>query len=115
MPPAELCELVITSSDSEWLDSFSREVIVDRLAATAHNSSPVRSLNRVDGQLCEQTEARVSFYTRRSRVQEIVDRAHAQRNGDLLSIWARPITDGDPAYLEWITGESQHHHLGIVH
>jgi hypothetical protein len=36
----ELCEVVITAPDPDWLYSFARKLVEDRLAASAHNFTP---------------------------------------------------------------------------
>jgi periplasmic divalent cation tolerance protein len=60
----ELCEVVITAPDPDWLYSFARKLVEDRLAASAHNFTPVRSIYRWQGQVHERTEGRVSLNTR---------------------------------------------------
>jgi periplasmic divalent cation tolerance protein len=72
---SELCEVVITAPDPEWLLAFSRQLIQDRLCASAHNFAPVRSIYRWQGEIHERTEGRVSLHTSRSRVPEIIERA----------------------------------------
>jgi hypothetical protein len=37
----ELCEVVITTPDSDWLVEFTRRLVEDRLAASAHTSPQV--------------------------------------------------------------------------
>ena len=74
----ELCEVVITAPDPDWLYSFARKLVEDRLAASAHNFTPVRSIYRWQGQVYERAEGRVSVHTRRERVTEIVARAQRE-------------------------------------
>ena len=57
---AELCEVVITAPDPDWLYSFARSLVADGLAASAHNFTPVRSIYTWQGQVHERTEGRVS-------------------------------------------------------
>ena len=40
----ELCEVVITAPDPDWLYQFARTLVEDRLAASAHNFTPIRSI-----------------------------------------------------------------------
>jgi CutA1 divalent ion tolerance protein len=49
----ELCEVVITAQDPDWLYSIARPLVEDRLAASAHNFTPVRSIYRWQGQVYE--------------------------------------------------------------
>jgi periplasmic divalent cation tolerance protein len=102
----ELCEVVITAPDPEWLRRFSRSLIEDRLCASAHNFAPVRSIYRWRGEIYERTEGRVSMHTRRSRVPEIVARAKQEHPYEVPGVSTRPITDGNPEYLDWIAQET---------
>ena len=38
----ELCEVVITAPDRDWLKDFSRKLVELRLPASAHNFAPIR-------------------------------------------------------------------------
>jgi uncharacterized protein involved in tolerance to divalent cations len=42
----ELCEVVIAAPDPEWLKAFSRQLVEDRLCASAHNFTSVQSIYR---------------------------------------------------------------------
>jgi periplasmic divalent cation tolerance protein len=47
---SELCEVVITAPDPDWLYAFARSLIEDGLAASAHNFTPVRSIYKWQSQ-----------------------------------------------------------------
>src|SRR5512132_1114428 len=72
MTDTELCEVVITAPDPDWLKDFSRKLIEQRLCASAHNFTPVQSIYRWRGEIYERTEGRVSLHTRCDRVAEII-------------------------------------------
>jgi periplasmic divalent cation tolerance protein len=95
----ELCEVVITAPDPDWLYSFARSLVEDRLAASAHNFTPVRSIYRWQGQVHERAEGRVSLNTSRERVAEIVARARREHPYQVPGVSTRPIIDGNPDYL----------------
>ena len=99
---AELCEVVITAPDPDWLYQFTRGLVEDGLAASAHNFTPVRSVYTWQGQVHERTEGRVSLHTSRRRVADIVARARRAHPYKVPGISARPIIDGNPDYLNWI-------------
>lgn len=40
----EVCEIVVTAPDAEWLIEFGRRLVTDRLAASVHNLTPIRSI-----------------------------------------------------------------------
>ena len=107
MSTSELCEVVITAPDPEWLKDFSRKLIEDRLCASAHNFTPVRSLYRLRGEIYERTEGRVSLNTSTSRIAEIVERARREHPYEVPGVSARPITGGNPDYLAWIAEETR--------
>ena len=89
----ELCEVVITAPDPDWLYSFAHKLVEDRLAASAHNFTPVRSIYRWQGQVHERAEGRVSLNTNRGRVAEIVARAQREHPYQVSGVSTRPIID----------------------
>ncbi len=103
----ELCEVVITAPDPDWLYQFAHTLVEDRLAASAHNFTPVRSIYRWQGQVHERAEGRVSLHTSRGRVAEIVARAQREHPYEVPGVSARPIIDGNPDYLAWIAKETE--------
>ena len=42
----DLCEVVITAPDPEWLFHLTRALVADGLCASAHNFTPVRTVYR---------------------------------------------------------------------
>jgi periplasmic divalent cation tolerance protein len=105
----ELCEVVITAPDPEWLKRFSRRLVETGLCASAHNFAPVQSVYRWRGQIHERTEGRVSLHTSCGRVAEIVAIAIQEHPYEVPGISARPIIDGNPDYLAWIAQETAEH------
>jgi periplasmic divalent cation tolerance protein len=104
---SDLCEVVITAPDPEWLKSFSRQLVEDRLCASAHNFAPVRSIYRWRGEIYERTEGRVSLHTSTGRIAEIVERAKLEHPYEVPGVSSRPITNGNPDYLAWIAEETR--------
>jgi periplasmic divalent cation tolerance protein len=103
----ELCEVVITAPDPDWLRNFCRKLVEDRLCASVHNFAPVLSIYRWRGEVHERTEGRASLHTNRGRVAEIVERAKQEHPYEVPGISARPIIDGNLDYLAWIAEETQ--------
>jgi len=106
MNDLDLCEVVITAPDPEWLKDLSRQLIEDGICASAHNFAPIRSIYRWQGEVHERTEGRVSLHTRQSRAREIVARTKHEHPYEVPSISTRPITGGNPDYLAWIAKET---------
>lgn len=107
MPIVQLCEVVITAPDPDWLLDLSRELVAERLCASVHSFGSVRSIYRWQDEILERTEGRASLHTRAALVQEIVARVKAVHPYEVPGISARPITDGNPEYLRWISDQTK--------
>ena len=70
----EVCEVVITGPTQEWLATFTRQLVDDRLAACGHIIPVIRSIYRWEGTVHDEPEARVALHTSRSLVSAIVAR-----------------------------------------
>jgi periplasmic divalent cation tolerance protein len=103
----DLCEVVITAPDPDWLRDFTRMLVADRLCSSVHNFTPVQSTYRWQGEIHDRTEGRASLHTRRSLISEIVRRAKDLHPYQVPGISARPIYDGNPEYLAWIAAETE--------
>ena len=103
---AEICEVVITGPDAEWLAGFTRRLVEDRLAACGHQIAAIRSVYRWDGAVQDEPEARVALHTRVSLVDRIVERAGAEHPYDVPCVIALPAIAGNPAYVEWVLTET---------
>lgn len=100
---SELAEVVITAPDHEWLLDLTRQLVAERLCASAHNFAPIRSVYRWRGEVIERTEGRVSLHTRASLVPAIVERVKGSHPYEVPGISSRPIAGGNPDYLSWIS------------
>jgi len=98
----DLCEVIITADDADWLADFTRHLVEVRLAASGHNIAPIRSIYRWQGEIHDHPEARVALHTRRSLVPLIVAETIDRHAYEVPSVSALPIIDGSPAYLDWI-------------
>lgn len=97
-----ICEIIITAPQSEWLARFTRNLVEDRLAACGHNIAQIRSIYRWDGQLHDETEARVALHTRQSLVGEIKDRVNHEHPYEVPCVIVLPVISGNPAYIQWV-------------
>lgn len=102
----ELCEVVITAPDPDWLLKFGENLISRRLASSMHHFGQVRSIYRWKGEVVSRIEGRASLHTRRQHVNQIVMLAESEHPYDVPSVSARPLIDGGAAYLEWIINET---------
>ena len=98
----DVCEVVITAPDAEWLAGFTRRLVDDHLVAGSHQLTTIRAIYRWQHDVHDHTEARVALHTRTALVPAIADRADAEHPYEVPCVVALPIVSGSPAYLDWI-------------
>ncbi|SDT70375.1 divalent-cation tolerance protein CutA [Actinoplanes derwentensis] len=101
----EVCEVIVTAPEAEWLVEFTRRLVIDRIAASGHNITPVRSIYRWQGEIYDKAEARVALHTRRSLVPQIIERANREHPYEVPCVAAMTF-DGNPAYVQWVLNET---------
>jgi periplasmic divalent cation tolerance protein len=105
----DICEVVITAPDEQWLAAFTRQLIMDRLAASGHHM-PIRTVYTWHGDVQDTTETRASIRTRVAHVQAIIDRVNAQHPYEVPSVFAIPIIAANPSYRDWILDATRDDH-----
>lgn len=103
----EVCEVIITGADADWLAGFTRRLVEQRLAACGHQIAGIRSIYRWQGAVHDEPEARVALHTRSSLVPRIVAVADQEHPYDVPCVIATPITVGNPDYLRWVLAETE--------
>ncbi|WP_219418885.1 divalent-cation tolerance protein CutA [Pseudonocardia nigra] len=102
----ECVEVVITAESAEWLADFTRKLVEDRLVACGHNITQIRAIYRWEGEVYDETQARVGLHTRAALVPEIVARADREHSDDVPCVIALPISGGHRTYLKWVYQET---------
>jgi periplasmic divalent cation tolerance protein len=98
----DICEVIVTSDDADWLAAFTRTLVEERLVACGQNVTQVRSIYRWEGAVEEATEARVALHTRADLVGPIIERTRQEHAYDVPCVIVLPVLDGNPDYLEWV-------------
>jgi periplasmic divalent cation tolerance protein len=101
----ELCEVVITAPDADWLAGFTRRLVDDRLAACGHLLPAIRSIYRWQGAVHDEPEARVALHTRRALLDRIIERADVEHPYEVPCVIATDFI-GSPAYVDWVRAET---------
>ena len=102
----EICEIIITAPDADWLAAFTTELVGARLCACGHNAVPIRSIYRWAGAVHDEVEARVALHTRRSLVAKIVEFTQSRHPDEVPCVIATPIIAGNQDYLDWVLSET---------
>ena len=102
----DVCEVIITAGEWEWLRSFARALVEERLCACAHGLASIRSVYRWGGRINDEEEARVALHTRIDLVPRIVERTAQAHPYEVPCVIALPVVGGNPDYLEWVRSET---------
>ena len=102
----DICEVIITADNPEWLASFTRKLVEERLVACGQNMTDIRSIYRWQGAIEDEAEARVALHTRLDLVPRIVERTKQEHSYDVPCVIALPVVEGNPDYLDWVRAET---------
>lgn len=102
----EICEVIITAPDADWLAEFTTALVNARLCACGHNTAPIRSIYRWQGVVHDEREARVALHTRRSLVPKIVDFTKSRHPYEVPCVIATPVIAGNQDYVDWVLSET---------
>lgn len=102
----EVCEVVLTAPDEEWLIRFTDAVVADRLCAAVHRFPAINAAYWWHGELQRTTEYRASLHTRSSLADAVVSRIRREHPYEVPGVVVLPVVGGNPAYLEWIIAET---------
>ncbi len=108
MPTDDLCEVVITAPDPEWLAAFTRRLIEDHLCAGSHQIETVRSIYPWKGEIHDTQEARVALRTRNALIDAIIERVRAEHPYDVPSVVAFALIATSAEYGDWIRESTAH-------
>jgi periplasmic divalent cation tolerance protein len=108
MSTDDLCEVIVTAPDRDWLIDLCRQLVDARLAASAHVMHPVTSIYRWDDTVHETTEARAFLRSRRDLVADLTIYVLERHPYEVPNITAVPLVDGNPAYFAWVQAETAH-------
>jgi periplasmic divalent cation tolerance protein len=103
----EVCAVVITAPDTDWLAAFTRQLVRDRLCASGHIVTPIRSIYTWHDEIHDRPEAHVTLHTRTKLVAKITSRTTEQHPYEVPCVVATPITMASPAYTAWIVQETK--------
>ena len=93
----------VTCGSEEEALKTGRTLVEERLAACANIISPLRSIYRWEGKICDEKEWLLVIKTRQSLFEDLAKRVKAIHSYSVPEIIALPIAEGLPAYLTWIS------------
>jgi len=93
---------VTCGSEDEALE-IARALVEEKFAACANMVSPLRSIYRWEGKICDEKEWLLVIKTRQFLFEDLAKRVKAIHSYSVPEIIALPIAEGLPAYLTWIS------------
>ena len=99
---AEFVVVFVTSGSEEEALKVAHALVEERLAACANLVSPIRSIYRWEGKICDEKEWLLVVKTQRSRFEELEKRVKSLHSYTVPEIIALPMVEGSPAYLRWV-------------
>ena len=99
-------EVVVTADSAEVLAKLAHSLVEDRLVAYANTISSIQAIYEKDGEVREETQARVSLHTRATLVTDVMDRLHQDHPGDVRSVVATQLSAGRSDYLQWVSDQT---------
>ena len=103
---AEAILVMTQMPDRNSATALARALVEAKIAACVNVAAPVDSLYHWRGEIETATEVPVLIKTRSDRYAAVESLIRARHSYELPEIIAVPITDGLPAYLQWITAET---------
>jgi periplasmic divalent cation tolerance protein len=97
-----IVEVTITAPDPAWLTDLCHQLVVARLAASAHVIQPITSLYRWKGAVHQAAEARASLRSRFELLVELTAFVVERHPYEVPNITAVGVVGGNPAYLSWV-------------
>ena len=98
--------VLTTMGNAEDAHAFVRALVDQRLVACGTIVPGARSIYRWEGKIADEQESVVLLKTRRERWDDLcsaVRELHPYKVPELLAL---PVSDGLPAYLEWVASET---------
>lgn len=98
---SEVCEVIVTAPEYGWMTGFVRKLVQDRLIASGNIVTGVESIYRWQGEIVERTEVIGLLHTRRTLVQQVVQRVNAEHPYELPGIRIG-ILQTTSEYAQWV-------------
>jgi periplasmic divalent cation tolerance protein len=103
----QVCEVVITAEDEDWLLDFTRSLVSERLVACGQHITPIQSIYRWNNEIQQSSESRVALHTRLDLVPAILERVKREHPYDVPCVLALAVAAANPDYLNWVIAETK--------
>jgi len=94
-----------TAKDKAEARAIGRHLVQSRLAACVNIFDGMNSMYYWEGELQDDQEAVLVAKTTRARLPALIEAVKARHSYDCPCIVGLPVSDGNPAFLDWITAQ----------
>jgi periplasmic divalent cation tolerance protein len=94
--------VLVTCGTEEEALKIARAVVEEGLAACANLISPVRSIYRWEGKICDEREWLLVIKTQQGRFKQLEEKVKTLHSYSVPEIISLPILEGSSSYLEWV-------------
>lgn len=94
--------VLVTCGTEEEALQISHALVEERLAACVNLASPLRSIYRWEGKICDEREWLLIIKTRMDRFEEIEKKVKSLHSYSVPEVIALPIVQGSASYLQWL-------------
>jgi periplasmic divalent cation tolerance protein len=98
----QIIDVTVTAPDAEWLAAHCRNLIEQRLAASANIIPAIQSIYRWQGEVHEGTEAYAILHTTADHFDEICRRTTEAQPYATPHVITIEVLAGNPRYLNWV-------------
>jgi periplasmic divalent cation tolerance protein len=82
-------------------------LVEEKLVACSNIISPIRSIYRWQGKICDDKEALIILKTKKKLFKQIEKRVKALHSYDVPEVISMPIIEGSNEYLSWLKNETK--------
>jgi periplasmic divalent cation tolerance protein len=99
--------IFITTSSLDEAEKIGRALVEEKLVACSNIISPIRSIYRWQGKICDDKEALIILKTKKKLFKQIEKRVKALHSYDVPEVISMPIIEGSNEYLSWLKNETK--------
>ncbi len=99
--------IFITTSSLDEAEKMGRALVEEKLVACSNIISPIRSIYRWQGKICDDKEALIILKTKKKLFKQIEKRVKALHSYDVPEVISIPIIEGSNKYLSWLKNETK--------
>jgi periplasmic divalent cation tolerance protein len=99
--------IFITTSSLDEAEKIGRALVEEKLVACANIISPIRSIYRWQGKICDDKEALIILKTKKKLFKQIEKRVKALHSYEVPEVISMPIIEGSNKYLSWLKNETK--------